>query len=101
MASWQAGLAAFIVRRRFKPAPGDVRAARDALREEHAAAGDSAARFLRTAGAANELHDVDVIIVGAGLSGIGAACHLQTHCPGKRILILEGRERLGGTWDLF
>jgi cation diffusion facilitator CzcD-associated flavoprotein CzcO len=101
MASWQAGLAAFIVRRRFKRAPGDVRAARDALREEHAAAGDSAARFLRSAGAANELHDIDVIIVGAGLSGIGAACHLQTHCPGKRILILEGRERLGGTWDLF
>ncbi len=44
---------------------------------------------------------VDVLIVGAGLSGIGAAHHLQTRCPGKTYLILEGRERLGGTWDLF
>ena len=43
----------------------------------------------------------DVIIVGAGLSGIGAACHLQRECPGKRYAILEGRESLGGTWDLF
>jgi monooxygenase len=43
----------------------------------------------------------DVIIVGAGLSGIGAAHHLQRRCPGKRYLILEGREALGGTWDLF
>jgi monooxygenase len=44
---------------------------------------------------------LDVLIVGAGLSGIGAACHLQTDCPGKRYAILEGRERSGGTWDLF
>jgi monooxygenase len=43
----------------------------------------------------------DVLIIGAGLSGIGAACHLQKHCPGKRYAILEGRERIGGTWDLF
>lgn len=43
----------------------------------------------------------DVLIVGAGLSGIGAAVHLQQHCPGKRYAILEGRERSGGTWDLF
>ncbi len=43
----------------------------------------------------------DVIIVGAGLSGIGAAVHLQTRCPGKSYAILEGRESLGGTWDLF
>jgi cation diffusion facilitator CzcD-associated flavoprotein CzcO len=43
----------------------------------------------------------DVIIVGAGLSGVGAGCHLQKHCPGKRYLILEGREAMGGTWDLF
>ncbi|MEE4660890.1 MAG: NAD(P)/FAD-dependent oxidoreductase [Halieaceae bacterium] len=44
---------------------------------------------------------VDVIIVGAGLSGIGAAVHLQKHCPTLSYLILEGRQRMGGTWDLF
>ena len=44
---------------------------------------------------------VDVIIVGAGISGIGAACHLQRECPNKRYVILEGRDAIGGTWDLF
>ncbi|MEQ1437905.1 NAD(P)/FAD-dependent oxidoreductase [Fontimonas sp. SYSU GA230001] len=43
----------------------------------------------------------DVLIVGAGLSGIGAAHHLQQRCPGRRYAILEARERIGGTWDLF
>jgi cation diffusion facilitator CzcD-associated flavoprotein CzcO len=43
----------------------------------------------------------DVVIVGAGLSGVGAACHLQARCPGKSYVILEGRESMGGTWDLF
>ncbi len=43
----------------------------------------------------------DVIIVGAGLSGIGGACHLKTKCPDKSFVILEGREAMGGTWDLF
>ena len=43
----------------------------------------------------------DVIIVGAGLSGIGAAYHLQDKCPSKSYVILEGREAMGGTWDLF
>ncbi|PXA90735.1 FAD-containing monooxygenase EthA [Nostoc sp. 3335mG] len=43
----------------------------------------------------------DVVVVGAGLSGIGAGYHLQTHCPDRSYVILEGRERLGGTWDLF
>ena len=43
----------------------------------------------------------DVLIVGAGLSGIDAAHHLQTLCPGKTYVILEQRERIGGTWDLF
>jgi cation diffusion facilitator CzcD-associated flavoprotein CzcO len=47
------------------------------------------------------LEHVDVLIVGAGLSGIGAACHLQTNCPGKSYAILEARDRIGGTWDLF
>jgi monooxygenase len=44
---------------------------------------------------------VDVLVVGAGLSGIGAACHLQRNCPGRSYMILEARERIGGTWDLF
>ncbi|MEJ1968216.1 MAG: NAD(P)/FAD-dependent oxidoreductase [Rhizomicrobium sp.] len=43
----------------------------------------------------------DVIIVGAGLSGIGAGYHLQASCPGKTYAILEGRDAIGGTWDLF
>jgi cation diffusion facilitator CzcD-associated flavoprotein CzcO len=43
----------------------------------------------------------DVLIVGAGLSGIGAACHLQSDCPERSYVILEGRETIGGTWDLF
>jgi monooxygenase len=44
---------------------------------------------------------VDVLIVGAGLSGIGAAHHLQERCPGKSYAILEARDAIGGTWDLF
>jgi cation diffusion facilitator CzcD-associated flavoprotein CzcO len=44
---------------------------------------------------------VDVIVVGAGISGIGAAVQLQKHCPDRRFLILEGRAQIGGTWDLF
>lgn len=43
----------------------------------------------------------DVIIVGAGLSGIGAAYHLQTACSGKSFAVLEARSAIGGTWDLF
>src|SRR5262245_56098625 len=43
----------------------------------------------------------DVLIVGAGLSGIGAAYHLQRSCPSKSYAVLEGRSALGGTWDLF
>ncbi len=44
---------------------------------------------------------VDVLIVGAGLSGIGAACHLRRECPDTSFAILEGRGAIGGTWDLF
>jgi monooxygenase len=47
------------------------------------------------------LEHVDVLIVGAGLSGIGAACHLQTDSPQKSYAILEARAAIGGTWDLF
>ncbi len=43
----------------------------------------------------------DLIVVGAGLSGVGGACHLKMECPRKSFVILEGRERMGGTWDLF
>jgi len=44
---------------------------------------------------------VDVLVVGAGISGVSAAHHLQTQCPEKSFLILEGRDSIGGTWDLF
>ena len=43
----------------------------------------------------------DVLIVGAGISGVDAACRLRQRCPGKSFVILESRERIGGTWDLF
>lgn len=43
----------------------------------------------------------DVVIVGAGLSGIGAACHLRRNCPDRTFAILESRDAIGGTWDLF
>ena len=44
---------------------------------------------------------VDVLIIGAGLSGIGAAAHLVRECPDKKYAVLEAREAIGGTWDLF
>jgi monooxygenase len=44
---------------------------------------------------------VDVLIVGAGLSGVGTACHLARECPGKTFALLESRGAIGGTWDLF
>lgn len=45
--------------------------------------------------------DVDVLIIGAGLSGIGVAYHLQKAFPRKKYVILESRDAIGGTWDLF
>ena len=59
------------------------------LTEEGAAAGDVAAEHL------------DVLIVGAGLSGIGAARHIQSAFPDRTFTILEARDAIGGTWDLF
>ncbi len=47
------------------------------------------------------MNHYDVIIVGAGISGVSAAVHLQKECPSKTFAILEGRESIGGTWDLF
>ena len=57
---------------------------------------DTLADFART-----DSEYLDVLIVGAGLSGIGAAWHLQDKCPAKSYAILEARETSGGTWDLF
>ena len=54
-----------------------------------------------TQAAEDAIERVDVLIVGAGISGIDAAHHLQTRCPGKSWAILEARDRIGGTWDLF
>ena len=47
------------------------------------------------------MEHVDVVVVGAGLSGIGAGYHLQSKCPDRSYVILEGRDAIGGTWDLF
>lgn len=49
----------------------------------------------------NDIRHLDVLIVGAGLSGVGAAYHLQKSCPNKTYAIIEARDDLGGTWDLF
>src|ERR1700743_3671256 len=43
----------------------------------------------------------DVLIIGGGLSGVGAGYHLKTKCPAKSFVILESRDAIGGTWDLF
>ena len=51
--------------------------------------------------AAKSPEHLDVLIVGAGLSGVGAACHLKRSLPGKSFAVLEAREAIGGTWDLF
>ncbi len=47
------------------------------------------------------MENFDILIIGAGLSGIGAGAHLRMECPGKTFAILEGRADMGGTWDLF
>ena len=54
-----------------------------------------------TAGPATPGCDFDVLIVGAGISGVATAYHLQQECPGRSYAILERRHAIGGTWDLF
>jgi cation diffusion facilitator CzcD-associated flavoprotein CzcO len=56
---------------------------------------------LKTATTNSGNQSVDVLIIGAGLSGIGGACHLRRNCPDRSFMILESREASGGTWDLF
>src|SRR3954453_18033143 len=48
-----------------------------------------------------EREHIDVLVVGGGLSGVGAGCHLTMNCPEKSFAILEARDAIGGTWDLF
>ena len=67
---------------------------------EGSAAQRSVAASIADAPATGAEH-LDVLIVGAGISGIDAAYHLQKRCPGKSWLILEARGAIGGTWDLF
>lgn len=47
------------------------------------------------------IEHLDVLVVGAGISGIGAGCHLQDERPGTTYAILEARDAIGGTWDLL
>ncbi|MFD0515128.1 flavin-containing monooxygenase [Streptomyces aureus] len=54
-----------------------------------------------TAGSGAPAEHIDVVIVGAGLSGVGAAYRLQTECPERSYAIVEARQSMGGTWDLF
>ncbi len=69
--------------------------------EPHAAPSDPRPAALAPLEAAGETPHFDVLIIGAGLSGVGAAYHLQKNCPDKSYAILEGRADMGGTWDLF
>ena len=66
-----------------------------------ATVGEEAVSEEAAGGGAAVSEHVDVLIIGAGLSGIGAAHHIQTAFPGKTYTILEARDVIGGTWDLF
>jgi monooxygenase len=65
------------------------------------AEGDAGIHAALEPGSDGDTRHFDVVIIGAGLSGIGAACQLQTQCPAKSFAILEARDVMGGTWDLF
>ncbi len=62
-----------------------------------------ATQTLEKSGGASEapVESVDVLIVGAGISGIGMAVHLRDKCPGKSFALVERRDEIGGTWNLF
>src|SRR5580704_11038446 len=49
----------------------------------------------------SSMEHFDVLVVGAGISGVGAGYHLQANCPDRTYAILEARDGIGGTWDLF
>src|SRR3954465_2825927 len=73
-------------------------------RFRHTQPGESAERdsvILSGMAELRSVEHVDVLIVGAGLSGVGAGCHLTMSWPGKSFAILEARAEIGGTWDLF
>jgi monooxygenase len=78
-------------------AVADLTAAHPATNSDVSGAPSNVTAFKRGA----DQTEFDVIIVGAGLSGIGVAYHLQRDCPRKSFIILEARGALGGTWDLF
>ena len=48
---------------------------------------------------AEAITHVDVLIAGAGISGIGSACHLKQQCPGKSFAVIESKDTFGGTWE--
>ena len=54
-----------------------------------------------TAEVLETVEEFDVVIIGAGISGIGAAASFRRDLPGKSLVVLEGRDDIGGTWDLF
>ncbi|WP_409182396.1 flavin-containing monooxygenase [Amycolatopsis sp. VS8301801F10] len=54
-----------------------------------------------TAEVSDAVEEFDVVVIGAGISGIGAATYFSRELPGKSLVVLEGRDNIGGTWDLF
>jgi monooxygenase len=54
-----------------------------------------------TSGASDEFEEFDIVVIGAGISGIGAATYFRRELPGKSLIVLERRDNIGGTWDLF
>ena len=83
-------------------AEGSSRRSRQPMRRARAPPNKLAVQPVLFDGSRLTLEHVDVLIVGAGLSGIGAGCHLQdAAAPARRYAILEARDAIGGTWDLF